>query len=151
MSDSSPLPGPYNGFSFEIPFVLDLGFELHAFADGVARLLFKPRAEHLNSFEVVHGGALMTLLDVAMANAARSVDPDFGVVTIEMKTTFLHPAQGVLTCTGELMHRTRQLAFTEARVRDEQGRVCAHATGTFRYVPRPDHGAAGQPRRPATD
>jgi acyl-coenzyme A thioesterase PaaI-like protein len=37
---------------------------------------------------------------------------------------------------GRLLHRTATMAFTEGRVLDAQGRLCAHATGTFKYVPR---------------
>ena len=97
---------------------------------------FTAKDEHLNSFFVTHGGALMTLMDVTMAAAARSVQPEMGVVTIEMKTSFMQPARGPLVGTGRLMHRTATMAFTEATIHDEQGRACAHATGTFKYVKR---------------
>ena len=69
-------------FGVEIPFVDHLGFELALFEGGRSELTFTPRPEHLNSFNVTHGGALMTLLDVTMAVAARSVQPDMGAVTI---------------------------------------------------------------------
>ena len=78
----------------------------------------------------------MTLLDVAMAAAARSVDQEMGVVTIEMKTSFMQPARGKLSGKGRLMHRTATMAFTEATIYDSEGRACAHATGTFKYVKR---------------
>ena len=123
-------------FGVEIPFVTHLGIELELFEAGRSRLAFQPRAEHLNSFAVAHGGALMTLLDVTMAAAARSVSPEMGVVTIEMKTSFMQAASGKLSCQGRLMHRTGSMAFTEATVFDAQGRACAHATGTFKYVKR---------------
>ena len=80
-------------FGAKIPFVDHLGFSLEKFEGGESELLFAPRPEHLNSFDVTHGGAVMTFLDVIMATAARSVDPDMGVVTIEMKTTFMRPAK----------------------------------------------------------
>jgi uncharacterized protein (TIGR00369 family) len=128
------LPG--RGFGVEIPFVTHLGFELKVFDGGLSELIYAPLAEHLNSFSVTHGGALMTLLDVTMATAARSVQPDMGVVTIEMKTSFMQPARGPLTSKGRLMHRTATMAFTEGTVFDEAGRACAHATGTFKFVRR---------------
>src|SRR4029077_6948597 len=99
-------------------------------------LRFETRPEHCNRFAVTHGGACMTLLDVTMAAAARSVQPDMGVVTIEMKTSFMQPAKGLLTGKGRLMHRTKSMAFTEGTVYDEAGNACAHATGTFTYVKR---------------
>ena len=119
-----------------IPFVEHLGFEMVCFEDGESELRYTPEPEHLNSFGVTHGGALMTFLDVTLATAARSVDKTMGIVTIEMKTSFMQPAKGTLTGRGKLMHRTRSTAFTEGWVYDDQGRLCAHATGTFRYVPK---------------
>ena len=133
-------------FGAYIPFVEHLGFEMVFFEDGESELRFGPEPEHLNSFNVAHGGALMTLLDVAQATAARSVDKTMGIVTIEMKTSFMQPVTGVLTARGKLLHRTRSMAFTEGTVYDAQGRACAHATGTFRYVPK-----APDPMSPPTD
>ncbi|MCW5672505.1 MAG: PaaI family thioesterase, partial [Hydrogenophaga sp.] len=83
-------------FSVRIPFVELLGFELHRFEGGEAELRFNPGSDHMNSFDVVHGGASMTLLDVVMAHAARSTVPDMGAVTIEMKTSFMRAAKGPL-------------------------------------------------------
>ena len=123
-------------FGVNIPFVELLGFDLQVFEDGQSEIHFDPKPEHQNSFSVVHGGACMTLLDVAMAVAARSVDKEMGVVTIEMKTTFMQAARGKLTGKGRLMHRTATIAFTEATIYDSDGKPCAHATGTFKYVKR---------------
>lgn len=125
-----------NTFGVEIPFVHHLGFELVLFEGGQSQIDYEPKPEHLNSFGVTHGGACMTLLDVTMAVAARSVAKDMGVVTIEMKTSFMQPATGLLSGKGRLMHRTATLAFTEATIFDAEGRACAHATGTFKYVKR---------------
>lgn len=126
-------------FPVRIPFVEELGLELHAFGGGAAEVRVDLAEAHLNSFAVAHGGVLMTMLDVAMAHAARSVDADDprrarGVVTIEMKTTFMRPAEGRLAARGRLLHRTATLAFCEASVADDQGRLCAHASGTFKYL-----------------
>ena len=123
-------------FGVEIPFVHHLGFELVKFEGGESQIDYLPKPEHLNSFLVTHGGALMTLLDVTMATSARSVQQDMGVVTIEMKTLFMQPARGPLSGKGRLMHRTATMAFTEATVYDSEGRACAHGTGTFKYVKR---------------
>jgi uncharacterized protein (TIGR00369 family) len=123
-------------FGAYIPFVEHLGFEMVFFDEGQAELRYTPEPEHMNSFNVTHGGAVMTLLDVTLASAARSVDKGMGVVTIEMKTSFMQPARGTLTGKGRLIHRTRGMAFTEGSLFDEEGRVCAHATGTFKYVKR---------------
>jgi uncharacterized protein (TIGR00369 family) len=126
-------------FPIRIPFVEALGLELWGFADGKAELRVDLAETHLNHWDVAHGGVLMTMLDVAMAHAARSIhghgpERGPGVATIEMKTSFMRPAEGRLRALGTLLHRTTTLAFTEASVFDEQGRLCAAATGTFKYM-----------------
>ena len=124
----------------EVPFISHLGFELRQWHAGSSEITYEARAEHLNSLGVTHGGVCMTLLDVCMARAARGESKDVGIVTVEMKTTFMRPAKGKLTGRGKLLHRTESMAFTEASILDSHGRLCAHATGTFRYVRRvPPH------------
>ena len=95
-----------------IPFVNHMGFTLERFENGHSEMHYAPLPEHLNSFDMTHGGALMTLLDVAMATAARSVDPELGVFTIEMKTSFMKAAKTQpgehLVAKGELIQRTKK-------------------------------------------
>ena len=126
-------------FPLRIPFVEELGLELWGFGDGQAELRVDLAEAHLNSWEVAHGGVLMTMLDVAMAHAARSVfshapERGPGVATVEMKTSFMRPAEGELRAIGKLLHRTTTMAFTEGSVFDDAGRLCAHATATFKYL-----------------
>ena len=121
-------------FGVKIPFVELLGFSLEKFEDGNSEIAYEAKPEHLNSFGVTHGGACMTLLDVTMAAAARSAQPEMGVVTIEMKTSFMRPGQGRLVAKGRLLKRTPSMAFCEGSVFDAQGELVAHATGTFKYL-----------------
>jgi uncharacterized protein (TIGR00369 family) len=126
-------------FQVHIPFVEALGFELLRFEGGQAEIAMKPREEHLNSWSVVHGGVTMTLLDVAMAHAARSPKPGAapdlrGVVTVEMKTSFMRPGLGPLVAHGRMLHQTQTLAFCEGQLFDANKELVAHATGTFKYL-----------------
>ena len=123
-------------FPVSIPFVEHLGFELIRFDGGEAEIHVALKPELLNSFLVAHGGLLMTLLDVAMAHAARSDHQESGVVTIEMKTSFFRPGEGRLRAVGKLLHRSATMAFTEGQIFGGDGQLCAHATGTFKYVKR---------------
>jgi uncharacterized protein (TIGR00369 family) len=132
---------PTMKFPLHIPFVEELGLELHRFEDGRAEVQVDLNSAHLNSWEVAHGGVLMTLLDVAMAHAARSIhakEPGYGpgLMTIEMKTSFMRPAEGRLVAKGQLLHRSSTMAFCEASVFDGDHHLCAHATGTFKYLRR---------------
>jgi uncharacterized protein (TIGR00369 family) len=127
-------------FPVQVPFIFKLGIELHRIGDGESEVRLDLADSHLNSFDVAHGGVVMTLLDVAMAMAARSsghaADPNKspGVVTIEMKTSFMRPAEGRLRAIGKLLHRTATLAFCEATLFDSAERVCAQASGTFKIL-----------------
>jgi uncharacterized protein (TIGR00369 family) len=126
-------------FQVVIPFVEALGFELLRFDNGQAEIAITPREEHMNSWSVVHGGVSMTLLDVAMAHAARSPvdgqpsDPR-GVVTVEMKTGFMRPGIGRLVARAKVLHRTSSLAFCEGAIYGPDEELVAHATGTFKYL-----------------
>ncbi len=122
------------GEGLHIPFVTHMGFALEQCANGHSEISYAPLPEHQNSLGVTHGGALMTLLDVSMATAARSDTPGQGVVTIEMKTSFMQAASGPLVARGQLLHRTATLAFTQSTIYDARGRACAMAVGTFKYL-----------------
>ena len=124
-------------FRNDIPFIKDLGVEFVSAENGRAVVALDLAPRHLNSWSVAHGGVLMTLLDVAMAVAGRSLDPTAGGgVTVEMKTSFLQPANAGtrLIVSGHAYHRSSTLAFCEGDVRDTEQRLIARAMGTFKYL-----------------
>ena len=126
-------------FAVHIPFVEMLGFELVSFDAGRAEIALDLREGLTNSWSVAHGGVVMTLLDVVMASAARSpnqpgIKESPGVVTIEMKTTFMRPGMGRLVGKGHVVHRTASMAFCESSIFDDAGVIVAQATGTFKYL-----------------
>ena len=134
MTERTPLE-----FALDIPFVETLGMQLWRFDGGFAEISLEVRPEMQNSWAVAHGGVVMTLLDVVMAHAARSVRDDTdhgapGIVTVEMKTSFMRPATGRLMATGRLLHGTKSMAFCDGSVHDASGALCAHATGTFKFL-----------------
>lgn len=123
-----------------IPFVEHLGFTLHQMGQGTAEVHYTAQPEHFNGFGMNHGGTSLTLMDVTMAVAAFSLNTGdaVGCLTVELKTSFMHPARGPVVARGAVLHRTRSLAFCEARLVDADGTLCCHATGTFKYQ-RPMH------------
>ena len=126
-------------FKVRIPFVELLGFKLQRFEPGESEIHLELREELTNSWGVAHGGVTMTLLDVVMAHAARTPtqpggEAQPGVVTIEMKTSFMRPGQGRLIATGKRLHSTVSLAFCEGYVHDTAGVIVGHASTTFKYL-----------------
>ena len=128
-------------FPVEIPFLNALGVEFLGMAGGRAQVALKLKPEHMNSWQVTHGGVVMTLLDVVMSLAGRSLDPDSRAgVTVEMKTSFLQPAGqpgGRLVASGHAFHRSTTMCFCEAELHDGE-RLVAKAMGTFKYLKRLD-------------
>ncbi|VVD67493.1 phenylacetic acid degradation protein [Pandoraea morbifera] len=114
-----------------------LGIELLRAENGESELRLPLAPKHLNSWEVMHGGVTMALLDVALSTASRSVAPEgTGVVTIEMKTSFMQPGSGEMRAYGRLLHRSTTMAYCEGEVRDANGKLVAKAMGTFKYLRR---------------
>jgi uncharacterized protein (TIGR00369 family) len=74
---------------------------------------------HMNSWQITHGGVIMTMLDVVMAMAGRSLHEDLkGVVTVEMKASFLQPggvAGGRIEARGKAFHQSTTMCFCEAK------------------------------------
>lgn len=119
-----------------VPFIKELGVEFVTAADGKAVVALNLEPWHLNSWSVAHGGVLMSLLDVAMAVAGRSLDAKAGGgVTVEMKTSFVQPAHAGsrLTASAQAFHRSSTMAFCDAEIRDGDDRLIAKAMGTFKY------------------
>lgn len=127
---------PANAFRNDIPFIKDMGVEFVSAENGRAVVALELAPRHLNSWSVAHGGVLMTLLDVAMAVAGRSLDPAAGGgITLEMTTSFLQPANAGtrLIVSAHAYHRSNAVAFCDGEVRDAEQRLIAKAMGTFKY------------------
>ena len=137
-ADSAPQP-----FPSDIPFLNDLGVEFLGMGNGEARVALTLEQRHLNSWKVAHGGVVMTLLDVVMSMAGRSLDPDArGGVTVEMKTSFMQPgghAGNRIVAIGKAFHRSTTMVFCEAELWNGD-KLAAKAMGTFKYLKRTDSG-----------
>lgn len=122
----------------QVPFMRLLDAHREFSEGGRARLVIDARPELGNVIGAVHGGVLVTLLDVAMASAAVSL---FGfartAVTLNLNTSFHSPGRGRLTADGEVVQHDASVAWCRATVSDEAGCVVAQAQGSFRYLPLP--------------
>ena len=122
-------------FPLHIPFVEQLGLELHRFEGGHAEVRVDLNEAHLNSWDVAN---------------AKEPGHGPGLVSVEMKTSFLRPAEGRLVAEGRLLHRSTTMAFCEGSVFDADRQLCAHATGTFKVLRKlPTKGRAVREPRPA--
>ena len=123
------------GFNIHVPFVEHLGIRIIERAEGMVKLRLDPRPELANSWGSVHGGVLMTMLDVALASAGRALDENCnGALTVEMKVNFIAAASGPVLGEGRAQRAGRSLIFSEGELRGEDGTLLAKATGTFKLL-----------------
>jgi acyl-CoA thioesterase len=121
-------------FGINIPFADLIGIEPVEQGAGFARTALDIKPELLNSWGVTHGGVVMTLLDLTLGMAARTLDlSSQGSITVEMKTNFIAAAKGGrISAEGRALPSGRSLVFCEGEVRDQSGAVLAKANGTFK-------------------
>ncbi|UOG73550.1 PaaI family thioesterase [Hymenobacter tibetensis] len=91
--------------------------------------------QHQQQKGFVHGGLTATMADLAAGFAAVTLVPDdTGVVTVELKTSYLHPGVGQkLRAVGWVLKAGRRLHFCEAEVWCDD-LLIAKATATMAVV-----------------
>jgi len=125
--------------TLKIPFRDRLGIEVLSAENGHSHLVLPFCEDLTNGAGVVHGGALATLLDIAMAYAAASLIPDVHLaVTADMQIQYLRPGRGDLHGWGEVSRSGSHFSFAEARILDGTQEVVAKGQGTFVIRTRPD-------------
>lgn len=118
----------------KIPFVSHLKILTETLGHGEARLSLPIEARLTNSFGTVHGGVILSLLDVALCTAARTLHPDsLGVITIDLSTSFIGAGSGArLIADARVMKDTRSVSFVEGEAKNEDGSLVAKAIATVR-------------------
>lgn len=115
------------------PFTEWMGVTFLSSQQGTVRLRLLQRQDLNNRRGVIHGGALATLLDSAMARAARTLEHGMELGgTIDLHLQFMVPATGTLTASGWVESSSRSLAFCRGEVRDAQETLVATAIATMR-------------------
>ncbi|MFD2272701.1 PaaI family thioesterase [Undibacterium arcticum] len=113
--DPAASPSTSQPFPVDIPFLHDLGVEFLGMGNGEAQVALNLLPRHMNSWHVTHGGITMTLLDVAMSMAGRSLNPAAKAgVTVDMTTSFLQPGGrpgARIVAKGRAFHRSTTLCF----------------------------------------
>jgi uncharacterized protein (TIGR00369 family) len=120
----------------KIPFLSHLKILTEALGQGTARLSLPVEPHLTNSLGTVHGGVIMSLLDVALCTAARTLHPEsLGVITINMSTSFIGAGSGTkLLAEARVMKDARSMSFVEAEAKNEDGAIVAKAIGTVRVL-----------------
>jgi uncharacterized protein (TIGR00369 family) len=102
---------------------------------GWASASWAPTALACNPQGVVQAGVHSVMLDAAMNFAVNAglTGRDRPRATLELKTELIGPATTGVTYAvrGEVVRMAKQVAFVEAAVRDDGGRLVSRATATF--------------------
>ena len=117
-----------------IPFLQHLKIQTDELGQGTARLSLPVEREFTNSLGTVHGGVIMSLLDVAVCTAARTLHPEsIGVITIDMSVSFIGGGTGKrLNADARVMRDGRSMSFVEGEAKNEDGSLVAKAIATVR-------------------
>lgn len=112
-----------------------LDFNLVEVGDGVAIFEGNPDERTYNPMGTVHGGYAATLLDSACGIATQSkLAPSQSYTTLELKVAY-HRAitanTGRVRAVGSVTSFGRRVAFAEAKLTDQEGRILASASSTL--------------------
>ncbi|WP_371370518.1 PaaI family thioesterase [Pseudomonas sp. QL9] len=110
----------------------NIGLEPVRIGDGEAEVSLK-MAEHLrNRGNVMHGGAIFSLMDVTMGLACSSAHGfDRQSVTLECKINYIRAvAEGEVRCVAKVLHAGRRSLVVEADV-FQGDKLVAKGQGTF--------------------
>lgn len=122
------------------PLVRHLGIELKTLEPDRAELLLPYRPELATMGDVVHGGAIATLIDTTAMAAAWAHDeeaPESATgSTISMTVEYVEAARGGdLLATGTPVRRGRSICFCDVTVTEPPGeRVVAKGMAVYRFT-----------------
>ncbi len=137
MSKAEPLTVEHaRAYQKKIPFIGLLQIATEELGQGTARLSLPVEPQLTNSMGAVHGGVIMSLLDVALCTAARTLHPQSqGVITINLSTSFIGAGSGErLLAEARVLKDGRSMSFVEGEARNGDGSLVAKAVGTVRVL-----------------
>ena len=111
-------------------------FYLKQDTDGKMIAAFRAERKHMNAGGVVHGGALMTLADMALWDICRREIGFFNGVTVTMNAEFLAPGPigAFIEATGEVMKLGRKMMFARGLV-SANGETLLSFSGSLKRIP----------------
>ena len=122
-------------FGIEIPFIEKMAMDVEKISEDLVHVHLDLQPWQCKSFGVAHGGVMMTLLDFAMAMAAKVKHGHLGgAMTIDMSTSFIKGGKGKMVVHGTVLKAGKSIQFCEASAYDASGDLLAKSMGTFKLV-----------------
>ena len=116
-----------------VPYVGLLGFEFVRAERGAATFALDVREELTRMGGILHGGAVVSLLDTAAAFAVHTViGTEARTVTVDLTVHFLRPAsQGRIEAVARVLRRGRSVCILSVEAHDAIAQIIATATMTY--------------------
>ena len=116
-----------------VPYAHLLGIELDDISKGAATLGLDVRKELTQNHGVVHGGAIASIIDTAMAFAIITLlAPREKVTTVDLTISYLRPlTKGRITAVAKVVRAGRRLFAVSADVFDDDGKLATTALSTY--------------------
>lgn len=111
--------------------------DLYEISNGYASFKVKADSRHLNPLGGVHGGFAATALDSATGCAIHTtLDAGVGYGTIDLNVKMCRPVpkDKELLAIGSVINLSKNLAISEGKLVDEDGKLYAHATATCMII-----------------
>ncbi len=105
-------------------------------AGGPPVFAFVAEDRHCNTYGIVHGGMMMTMIDLAMVVTSRHGTDDRGGLTVSMTSDFIASGQvgDLIRARAELVRRTNSLCFMRGQVEREDGSLLLNATAVIKRM-----------------
>ena len=113
-----------------------LGMEAMEARNGRARVKLPFKEDLTHPGKIVHGGAIASVADSALALALLSLTfPKNFVTTVEMKLNYLAPVdRGEMIAEGRVVKKGKTFSLVEVEVTSDEGKLIAKGLATFYMI-----------------
>jgi len=124
-----------------MPYAKHLAMEFIDGGEGWARLRMRYQDENSTAMKALHGGAISSLIDTTGAMAAWTTaeiaTPKYFGSTVGINVNYLSGAIGEdIIAEGRILKRGKEIIYTDVRVTNEQSKLLAQGSVTYRIVER---------------
>ncbi len=116
-----------------VPFARLLGMEFESATRGAAIFTLDLRPDLTRMGDILHGGALASLIDTAAAFAVHTLlEPAQRTVTVDLTIHYLRPVTGgQIRAIARVLRDGRRIAIVAVEVRDASDALVSTATTTY--------------------
>ena len=114
------------------PFERYLGMKIIEAKGGFAKVKMPYRKEFTNPYGLIHGGAIASLADTAMAVAISSKHLYSSLYTVKLEVKFKSPVnKGEIFAEANIINKRGKFIFGRVEIKDNEDKLLAQALATF--------------------